>query len=178
MRRANLSARHHERVICRGLYVLGHERTREAGPAGSGFELVARAEQRLAGHDVHVDPFLVVVPVLVLERRFGAFVLRDLVLHRRELLLELRVRGLLERFHGLVISLGGGCGGRCTLCSSRSGKRSGTENERERQRFHVRCSVRVREVYVATGRLVLSATSLRPAPMATASSRRSRQRAA
>ena len=44
----------------------------EARPAGAGVELVERAEQRLAGDDVDVDAGLVVVPVLIVERRLGA----------------------------------------------------------------------------------------------------------
>src|SRR5207302_9542314 len=73
------------------------ERPGEARPAGARFELVERAEQRLAGHDVDVDPLLVVVPELVVERRLGALVLRDGILFGRQKLLQLRVGGLLER---------------------------------------------------------------------------------
>ena len=47
----------------------GIERLREARPAGARVVLVERAEQRLARDDVDVDPGLVVVPVLVAERR-------------------------------------------------------------------------------------------------------------
>src|SRR5262249_32942547 len=46
--------------------------------------------------DVHVDSRLVVVPVLVRVGALGPFPLRDLVLERGELLLQLRVRRLLK----------------------------------------------------------------------------------
>jgi len=53
-----------------------------------GVELLVRAEQRLAGHDVDVEAGRVVVPVRVVERRLGAGVLCDLVLEVRQLTLE------------------------------------------------------------------------------------------
>src|ERR1700745_3998246 len=58
------------------------DRNREARPAGVAVELADRREQRLAGHDVNVDAGLLVVPVLVPERRLGAVLLRDPVLLR------------------------------------------------------------------------------------------------
>src|SRR5205814_9052695 len=48
---------------------------------GAGLEPVARAEQRLSGHHVHVDARSVVVPVLVVERRLRRLVLGHLVLY-------------------------------------------------------------------------------------------------
>src|SRR3569623_1143982 len=63
----------------------------EARPARARVELLGRAEQRLAGDDVDVDPRRVVLEVRVVERRLGAAVLGDLVLHQRQLLLELRI---------------------------------------------------------------------------------------
>src|SRR5437773_10396638 len=45
--------------------VRGLEQVGEARPAGFGVVLVDRAEQRLARHDVDVDPLLVIVPVFV-----------------------------------------------------------------------------------------------------------------
>ena len=75
---------------------------REARPARARLELVERAEERLAGRDVDVDPRLVVVPELVPERRFGRVVLRHFELQRRQLLLQLRHGRLGERLgrHG------------------------------------------------------------------------------
>src|SRR5271166_4533032 len=58
------------------------DRHREARPAGVAVVLVDRSEQRLAGHDVHVNAGFLVVPVLVLERRLGTSLLGDLVLLR------------------------------------------------------------------------------------------------
>ena len=107
--RANLRARHAQRAIGLRRDVLGHERTREARPAGAGLELVGRAEERLAGDDVHVNARLVVVPICVLERPLGGFVLRDLVLQRRELFLQAVVGRFLERFHGVATRLGQTC---------------------------------------------------------------------
>ncbi len=67
------------------------DRLPEARPSGPRVELLGGAEQRLAGHDVDVDAGGVIVEVLVVERRFGALVLRDFVLHRRQLFAQLRV---------------------------------------------------------------------------------------
>ena len=57
--------------------VRGLDRAGEARPAGSAVELVGRREQRLARDDVDVDAVVVVVPVLVAERGFGAVLLGD-----------------------------------------------------------------------------------------------------
>src|SRR5581483_10878025 len=87
--RTDLGAHHEELAIRPGDDVLGGERFGEARPAGAGVELVERAEQWLAGDDVDVDAGLMIVPVLVPERRLGAIVLGDLELHGSELLLQL-----------------------------------------------------------------------------------------
>src|SRR4029077_8932904 len=81
VRGPHFGARHEQRAVGLFLDVAGLERAREARPPGARFKLVSRAEQRLTGYDVHVDPFLMIVPVRVLERPLGAFVLRDVVLH-------------------------------------------------------------------------------------------------
>src|SRR5436190_10421666 len=60
----------------------------ETGPARAGIEFVERTEQRLAGNDVDVNAGFVIVPVSVLERRFSAALLRDLILEWIELLLK------------------------------------------------------------------------------------------
>src|SRR6266446_2491548 len=80
----HFGALHEQRAVGLLLDVARVERPREAGPAGPGFELVGRAEQRLPGYDVHVDPFLMIVPVRVLEGPLGAFMLRDFVLQWRQ----------------------------------------------------------------------------------------------
>src|SRR5439155_5915386 len=64
---SHLGALHEQRAIGLLRDVAGLERLREARPAGARVELVARAGQRLAGHDVDVDPVLMIVPELVLE---------------------------------------------------------------------------------------------------------------
>ena len=56
--------------------------------------LSRRAEQRLAGDDVDVEAGAVVVPELVVERRLGPVLLRDLVLHRTQLPAQNVVGGL------------------------------------------------------------------------------------
>src|ERR1041385_8613929 len=84
VRRADFGAHHEEGAIRLLADVPGLERFVEAGPAGPGIVLVEGAEERLARDDVHVDPGLVVVPVLVVERPLGGITLRHLVLQRRE----------------------------------------------------------------------------------------------
>ena len=72
------------------------QRPGEARPARAGIVLVQRREERLAGDDVHVDPRLVVVPVLVGEGALGPRFLGHIVLEGRQLLSQLRVGWLLE----------------------------------------------------------------------------------
>src|ERR1051326_4570574 len=72
----------------------------EAGPPGAGVELGVRLEQRRAAHDALVHPDALVVPVLAGEGPLGGAALRDLVLHRREALLQLGVARLLLPVHG------------------------------------------------------------------------------
>src|SRR5437868_5714212 len=78
------------------------ERFREAWPTRSRLVLVERAEKRLAGNDVHVDPGLLIVPVLVTERSFRGVALSDVVLSRREDFLQVRI----AFFEGTVRDLG------------------------------------------------------------------------
>src|SRR5882762_6588464 len=82
MRGPHLGPLHEQRAVGLLLDVARLERPREARPAGTGIEFVERAEQRLPGHDVDVDPFLMIVPELVLEGALGCLVLRDFVLQR------------------------------------------------------------------------------------------------
>src|SRR5256885_811298 len=101
-------ALHEERAIGLFLDVGRLEWLREAGPPGTGIVLVERAEQRLSGHDVYVDPFLMIVPKLVLEGSLGALVLCDFVLQRRQCATQVHVtRPWLDGIHGVASSLGG-----------------------------------------------------------------------
>ena len=54
-----------------------------------GVYTIAAPGVTLTGDDVDVDPFLVIIPVLVAEWRLGSFVARHFILKTRELLLEL-----------------------------------------------------------------------------------------
>src|SRR5688572_28806663 len=107
---AHLGARHPQLLV--GLLddVVLLERLPEGGPAGAGVVLLARGEERLARHHVDVDALLLVVPVLVAERRLRPLVLSDVVLHPRELRAKLLVAGLLE--HPPLLSRRGGTVGR------------------------------------------------------------------
>src|SRR5690606_31183016 len=81
------------------------EGPREAGPAGAGFELVERAEQRFAGHHVDVNARLLVVPVGIAERRLGAALLGDVELLGREPAAKVFGRRLaITGAHGGVLS--------------------------------------------------------------------------
>jgi hypothetical protein len=62
------------------------ERFGEAGPPGPGLILVLGAEERLSGNDVDINPFPMVVPVFILEGRFGALFLGDFILQRSQCL--------------------------------------------------------------------------------------------
>src|SRR5256885_8159870 len=117
MRRADLGAYHEEGAVRLLADIAGLERLREAGPPGAGIELVEGAEERLARDDVHVDPGLVVVPVLVVERPLGRVALRHLVLQRRERAPQVAVARLLE-VHGMPSSRPRGGGGRLRVCGA------------------------------------------------------------
>src|SRR5689334_3203035 len=104
LRRAYLRAAHEERAVLLLMHAAAVDRAREARPAGAGVELVERAEERLAAHDVDVDAGGVVVPVGVVERRLGAVLLRHLVLLGGEPLAQLGVARLRRRGHGCVSS--------------------------------------------------------------------------
>src|SRR3989454_12496616 len=69
-------------------------------------ELVERGEERLAGHDIHVEPGAMVIPVLVVKRRLRRVVLGDVVLQRRERLPPLRVAPLPGFHRGPSLSRG------------------------------------------------------------------------
>jgi hypothetical protein len=77
--------------------------TGETGPAGARVVFIQRAEQRLAGGHIHVNAIVFVVPIFVTKGRFGAFMLCDLILHGRQELLKLGVRGLGIAFHANLL---------------------------------------------------------------------------
>ena len=104
--------------------VPGVERLGEAGPAGPGIVLVEGAEERLARDDVHVDPGLVVVPVLVVERPLGGITLRHLVLQRRERTPQIAVARLLE-VHGMPSCRSSRGSGRLRGCGARAQQHQG-----------------------------------------------------
>src|SRR5262245_4037023 len=81
---ADLGTRRKEAAIFNLNDVAGFERPDEARPPGTAIELVGRAEQGFAAHDVNVDPGLVVVPILVGKRRLRGTLLGNLVLRRRQ----------------------------------------------------------------------------------------------
>ena len=85
------------------------EGDREARPAGVAVELADRGEQRLAGHDVDVDAGLLVVPVLVPERRLGAVLLSDPVLLRGKPGDSLRVFAVIASHVSCLIHGPAGC---------------------------------------------------------------------
>jgi len=60
----------------------------KAGPTGATIKFGFRGKERFAGDDIHVDAFLFVVPVGVVERGFSAAFAGNLVLHGGELIAE------------------------------------------------------------------------------------------
>src|SRR5512143_3851842 len=102
VRRPDFRTSHEQTAIDLRLDVLRRERLGEAWPSGSRLELVERAEQGLARHDVDIDAGFVIVPVLVLEWTLRRLVLGDLVLRRRQLLFELGLSRLLVSAHGMT----------------------------------------------------------------------------
>src|SRR5450759_3159767 len=91
VRRSNLSALIAKHAVGLRADVRWVERPREAWPAGAGVVFVERAEERLAGNDIHVDPRLVVVPIDIAERSLRLRVLRYRVLERGQLFLQIGV---------------------------------------------------------------------------------------
>src|SRR4029077_2657493 len=123
VRRPDLRAHREERPIDELVDIARLERFGEARPARAGVELVERAKQRLTGHDIHIDPRLVVVPVLVVERRLGGRVLGHLILPRCERAAQVGVARLpeLHRIPSFRAALGARAAGQ------------GREREREHQ---------------------------------------------
>ena len=81
-------------------------RTAEARPAAARVEFIERTEKRLAGNDVHVKAWFMVVPEFVVEGGLRAGVLGDVKLHCGQFLFELGRRRFLKVFHILI----GKCG--------------------------------------------------------------------
>jgi hypothetical protein len=86
MCRADFRADHEKTLVFPPADIGGLQRLGEAGPPGTRIVLVERAEQGLAGHDVHINSGRVIVPVLVVKRLLGGGVLRDVVLQPGELM--------------------------------------------------------------------------------------------
>ena len=65
---AHLDAVGKKRPVLALYDVTGLQRLGEARPTRAGIVFVQGAEQGLAGHNVHIDTRLLVIPVFVLER--------------------------------------------------------------------------------------------------------------
>ena len=102
-RRTDLRAHHAQALVLHLDEVPVLDGLGEAGPTGAGVELVGRAEKRLAGHDVHVEPRLVVVPVLVSKRRLGAAFAGHVDLLGRQPLLHILIAGFCVVFHAFSL---------------------------------------------------------------------------
>ena len=61
----------------------------EAGPSSAAVEFGLGGKERFSGNDVDVDALRLVVPVFVVEWRFGSAFAGDLILHRCELVAEI-----------------------------------------------------------------------------------------
>ena len=81
---ANLSTLHKKRVVTFFNNIGSLQRPGKTGPASAGLELVGRTEQGLSRDNIDIDAGLFVVPVFIPERRLGAILLGDLLLHRRQ----------------------------------------------------------------------------------------------
>jgi hypothetical protein len=79
--RADLGARHEKLEIGLGEDIIRFQGLGKAWPTCPGVIFIERAEQWLAGHYIHVDPGVLVVPVFVVKRRLGSLVLSYLILH-------------------------------------------------------------------------------------------------
>src|SRR6185437_7612056 len=83
--RAHFGANHARAGVVFLDHVGGFDRLAEARPAAMALELVERGQQRLAGHDVHVQTGRVVIVEFIVERSFGGRFLGHAILRRREL---------------------------------------------------------------------------------------------
>jgi len=75
--------------VCRDIFRF--QRPVKTGPAGPRIKFVGRAEQRLTRNHVDVNSRLLMIPILVLKRRFRSAFLRDFELKRRQSLHRFRL---------------------------------------------------------------------------------------
>src|SRR5262245_11576990 len=80
--RTDLGADHAVARVTELLHVGVLDRLGEARPATARIELIGGCEERLAGHDIHIDPGLFVVEKSAGSGAFGSAFLRDAVLLR------------------------------------------------------------------------------------------------
>jgi len=73
----HLLAPHATSVIGKYNYFVLRERLIEARPAGVGFELGIGTEKVISARSADIDPFLVIIPIFVLEWRFGSSFAQD-----------------------------------------------------------------------------------------------------
>jgi len=66
----------------------------KAGPSAAAVEFIERRKQRLPADNIDINSGAMIVPILVAKRRFGAALLGDVILLRRELLSQLLGRRL------------------------------------------------------------------------------------
>jgi len=90
---SDLNVNHRQAPILVLQNVVGLKGFCKAGPPGSGIKLVARAEKRLTGYDVHINSVFFVVPVFIVKGWFGSILLGDLILQGDQFFLQLPVRG-------------------------------------------------------------------------------------
>ena len=62
------------------------DRFGETGPTGAAVEFIERSKKGFAADKIDIDAGAMIVPILVSKRRFGAALLGDAILLRRELL--------------------------------------------------------------------------------------------
>src|SRR5215470_2800718 len=100
--RAHLSADHAVRGVPQFVDIRRFNGLGEAGPAASRIKFVGRREQRLARHNIDVDARFLVIQIFSGSRRFGAVLLRYVILLGRELSNRLVV--LAELSHWFLLS--------------------------------------------------------------------------
>src|SRR5205085_12666668 len=66
----------------------------ETGPTTAAVEFIERTEERLAADHIDIDASVMIVPILISKWRFGAALLSDVILLRRQFLLQLFRRRL------------------------------------------------------------------------------------
>src|SRR5690606_26508011 len=94
----NFVALHKELTVRAGDNIAFINGLREARPTCTRIILVERAEKRFACDNIYVNAIVMVIPILIAEGRFGAFVLGNLVLRWRQFLTQLIIARLLIFF--------------------------------------------------------------------------------